>query len=203
MDIKTQSKQISKPIKLCYSGGLHLNRAQSLEVLCEVLKTMNINNNFELSIFTKPTDWELSRDALGRFDFVKYLGFVNPEDISGRLSAQDILVHVESFDPKIIKYTRLSISTKIPEYLSLAKPIIAIGPPNIASIEYLRSNHCGLIIDNINPESVLSVLKDFFTDKMQFDSLSDTAYALFKKNHETKEQQSLLEEKLISALNRA
>jgi hypothetical protein len=202
-DIKTKNRQISKPIKLCYSGGLHLNRALSLEVLCEVLKTMNTNNDFELSIFTKPADWELSRDALRRFDFVKYMGFVDPEEISGRLSTQDILVHVESFDPKIIKYTRLSISTKIPEYLSLAKPIIAIGPPDIASIEYLRSNHCALIIDNINQESVSSVLKDFFTDKMQFDKLSNTAYALFKKNHETKEQQSLLEEKLISALNRA
>jgi len=203
IEIKTQNKQISKPIKICYSGGLHLNRAQSLVALCEVLKTMNINNDFELSIYTKPADWENSGDGLSRFDFVKYMGFVNPEEISGRLSMQDILVHVESFDPKIIKYTRLSISTKIPEYLSLAKPIIAIGPPNIASIEYLRSNHCALIIDNLNSESVSSILKDFFTDKKQFDLLGNTAYALFKKNHEIKEQQSLLKGKIISALNPA
>ena len=202
-EIQTQNKQISKPLKLCYSGGLHLNRAQSLEVLCEVLKKMSINNDFELSIFTKPTDWEHSGDALSRFDFVKYMGFVKPEEISGRLMKQDILVHVESFDPKIIKYTRLSISTKIPEYLSLAKPIIAIGPPNIASIEYLSSNNCALIIDSINTESVSSVLKNLFNDKMQFDLLRNKAYALFKKNHETKEQQLLLKEKLISALNRS
>ena len=60
----------------------------------------------------------------------------------------DILLHVESFNEKMKKYTRLSISTKIPEYLASKRLIIAIGPVDIASIEYLKDNKAALILDN-------------------------------------------------------
>ena len=59
-----------------------------------------------------------------------------------------MLVHVESFDNKSRQLTKLSISTKIPEYLATGKPIIAIGPREVASLEYLKD--CSLWITNKN-----------------------------------------------------
>ena len=40
--------------------------------------------------------------------------------------------------------------TKIPEYLSSQKPIIAIGPSGIASIDYLKNNNAALVLDDFN-----------------------------------------------------
>ena len=48
------------------------------------------------------------------------------------------MVFVESFEEKYIDKTKYSLSTKVPEYLSLKKPILAIGPKNVGSMKYLK-----------------------------------------------------------------
>lgn len=195
---KTPAENGECQLKFCYSGGLHLNRYEILLAICEVLQQKQTDNNFKLSIFTKSTDWERYGTEFKKFDFVKYMGFVNPDEIIDQLRGQDFLIHVESFEPKFVKYTRLSISTKIPEYLSLKKPILAIGPPDIASIEYLSSNNCALIIEKIHFETIASKINILLSDKLFNEAISNRAYSLYKKNHVAKQQQMLLKEKIVN-----
>ena len=189
-------------INFCYSGGLHLDRSKSLLSICQVLQKLNTNKNFTLSIYSKELDWSKCEREFDEFDFVKYMGFIKSEEILEKLFKQDILIHVESFDPKIDKYTRLSISTKIPEYLSLAKPIIAIGPPNIASIEYLASNQCALILSENNTKTIESKLKAMLNDDKIMKSMCENAYLLFKKNHTSNHQRALLRD-IISSVSKS
>ena len=199
---KTEHSHNSTEIKFCYTGGLHLDRSKSLRSICEVLQNLKTNKKITVSIYTKEIDWLKCGHEFGDFDFVKYMGFVNSDEILDKLNEQDILIHVESFDPKIDKYTRLSISTKIPEYLSLAKPIIAIGPPNIASIEYLASNQCALILSENNIKTIESKLSAMLGDAKKMESMSNNAFKLFKKNHTSNRQRGLLREIIISAASK-
>jgi hypothetical protein len=51
------------------------------------------------------------------------------------------------------KFTRLSLLTKLPEYLATSRPIIAITPRNSAIWNYFKNYNnynCGLLINNIN-----------------------------------------------------
>jgi len=185
-------------LQFCYSGGLHLNRYKILLAICEVLQQKRSEQNIKLSVFTKTTDWEKYGGNFKKFDFVKYMGFLKPDELMNQLRKHDFLIHVESFEPKFVKYTRLSISTKIPEYLSLKKPILAIGPDDIASIEYLSSNNCALVVGKINDELIASKINILFSDKIFNDTISKMAYSLFKKNHEAKQQQVLLKEKIMN-----
>lgn len=189
-------------VNFCYSGGLHLDRSKSLLSICLALQKLNTNKNFTLSIYSKEMDWLKCGQEFDDFDFVKYMGFIKSEEILEKLIKQDILIHVESFDPKIVKYTRLSISTKIPEYLSMAKPIIAIGPPNIASIEYLASNQCALIFSENNTKNIESKLKTVLNDDNILKSMCENAYILFKNNHTSNLQRALLRN-IISSISKS
>jgi hypothetical protein len=44
----------------------------------------------------------------------------------------------------------LSVSTKIPEYLSTCKPIISFGPSIVASLKIQIENKIGFVLDSSN-----------------------------------------------------
>jgi hypothetical protein len=71
-----------------------------------------------------------------------YMGSLSKDELNEVIREADVLVHVESFDRNSIESTRLSVSTKIPEYLAMGRPVLAVGPPDVASMEFLRDAAC-------------------------------------------------------------
>jgi len=131
-------------LTLVYAGGLHYNRYKTLNLLAKLLKRYNHefggNRKAYLKIYSSQ---KLNRKMLKYLNIEgasEFCGKLNSKQLKETLNSCDILVHVESFDKKSIEATRLSISTKIPEYLSLGKPILAIGPEQIASMEFLEDS---------------------------------------------------------------
>ena len=57
----------------------------------------------------------------------------------------DVLVHAEAFDRYNKSLVRCAISTKIMDYLSVGRCILAIGPSDISSVEYLKDNNLALV----------------------------------------------------------
>jgi len=177
-------------ICFCYSGGLHLHRWQTLNLLCDALDRLETDKKIELRIYTNEVDWQLYKDKFENYSFVQYMGFVTQTEMLQELKNQTVLVHVESFEKQTLAYTRFSISTKIPEYLSTKKPILAIGPPDTASIEYLKSNRSAFVVDENREDLLLDELKRTMNVD-QREKMALNAYKLFKKNH-TKESQHLV-----------
>ena len=68
----------------------------------------------------------------------EYGGSLNPVQLKERLNTSDILVFAESFDPEQEEKVRYSLSTKVPEYMSTGRAILAIGPESVGSVSYLR-----------------------------------------------------------------
>lgn len=190
-EIPNEKIEDSETIRFCYSGGLHLNRWESLLFLCVSIRKFPFLKPIELTVFTKESDWNIHKNKFSNFLFVKYGGFLPHDQILKELNNQNILVHIESFDKQAACYTRLSISTKIPEYLSLKKPILAIGPAKIASIEYLKHNSCAFVVDK-QDSNVLNVELTKLTNKEICNNFSKNAYQLFLKNHTQKSQQFVL-----------
>ena len=56
------------------------------------------------------------------------------------------MVHVEAFDKKNRKITRLSLSTKISEYVASGAKVLAIGPAEVGSMRCLADRQLGLCI---------------------------------------------------------
>ena len=85
------------------------------------------------------------------------LGGITGADLDRVKLESDALVHVESFKNKNRHITRLSISTKIPEYLASNKRILAIGPKGIASIDYLLQNDVAYVVQSLKRKDINDV----------------------------------------------
>ena len=170
-------------ITLVYTGGLHFKRYLTLSLLARALKKYNENPlNIQKAMLKIYSGQELSKGVIKWLNILgasEYCGSLNPIQLKEILNSCEIPVHVESFDHKSIESTRLSISTKIPEYLSLGKPIIAIGPIHVASMEYLKDSVlCITQVDNIYFN-----LKEILNNNNLREILSKKALIKFEENH--------------------
>lgn len=183
----TDQDKSEEKISLCYAGGLHLNRWASLLELCNIIKDRE--EIHEIAIYTSQSDWKTVEQYFKEFSFVVYKGFIKQTNVLKTLNNYDVLIFIESFDENIKKYTRFSISTKIPEYLSLGKAIVAVGPSDIASIAYLKENDLAIVCDDTNRAEWKNVLKNSLTDKRLLKKNIENGKNIFFKNHYRKTQQ--------------
>lgn len=130
-------------IVMVYTGGLHFHRDITLSLLAEAIRKYNLNSNKRkafLSIYSTATPSKRMFQKLNIDGASKFCGGLDSDSVKDVLNNCDLPVHVESFSRKAIASTRLSVSTKISEYLSLGKCILAIGPEEIASMKYLADS---------------------------------------------------------------
>jgi glycosyltransferase involved in cell wall biosynthesis len=135
---------------LTYAGGLHFNRWKTLRGLGIAIKKFNDLNGrcVILKIYSHQNLNNKIVSSLNVDGATKFCGSLSSNEVKFELNDADILVHVESFSVESMESTRFSISTKIAEYLSVEKCILAIGPANIASMSFLRDS--AFCINEIN-----------------------------------------------------
>lgn len=157
-DISMDKTSSSDVVRFRYVGGLHLNRWRSLLALAQVFETLTRSGmSISLEICAPLKDVELYGKHFSSFTSVSRVFSVSPDEVTAVLKSCEVLVHVESFLPEDSRYTRLSVSTKIPQYMAARRPILAIGPSNLSSIQYVEQSRAGLIVTE---EGVSSTLKD-------------------------------------------
>ncbi|HEY9001046.1 MAG TPA: hypothetical protein VIM89_06825 [Mucilaginibacter sp.] len=180
-------------IVFSYFGGLHLLRWQTLLSFFKAVKNNRAYaaNDLEFRIYTSDADRAKYQHEFGQIAEVVFCDRVSQGALIGEMRKSNYLVHVEAFDEKIKKYTRLSISTKIPEYLVAQRPIIAIGPGDIASIEYLRDNDCAHVIADLNSPELSGIIDNSASEEYNKRLLAN-GWQLFLKNHEMQTQHDLL-----------
>jgi len=196
VDIKEPDKidlHKNEKIVFSYFGGLHLLRWQTLLSFFKSVKDSKAyaSQKLEFRIYTSDDDRAKYQHEFGQIAEAVFCDRVSQDALIGEMRKSNYLVHVEAFDEKIKKYTRLSISTKIPEYLVAQRPIIAIGPGDIASIEYLRDNDCAYVIADLNSPGLSGIIEDSATEEYNKRLLAN-GWQLFLKNHEMKTQHDLL-----------
>src|SRR5699024_4436504 len=176
------SNKKDESIRLIYAGGLHYKRYESLALIARAIS--KINNQLEkqlvrLDIYTFSKVEEKVREKIELHNSIEIHEPLNTMDLKRQLNLADILVHVESFDKKSIASTRLSISTKIPEYLSLGKPILAVGPDNISSMSYVRDNAFCIT----KPNLIEDELKKLIEDKELRKRLGEKSLKTYQEDH--------------------
>ncbi|MFB8544961.1 glycosyltransferase family protein [Enterococcus casseliflavus] len=185
----------NKKINLIYAGGLHYRRNETLQALVESIELYNKTSikKAHLSVYTNLNNMDNHSFKL-QSSCVTIHDIVSEEKLKIILNNCDIPVHVESFDKKSRIATRLSLSTKISEYLSLGKPILAIGPEEIASMRHLQdSAFCITELSDLN-EKLIVLLEN---DKLRSD-LSKKSENLYKKAHNKNRMQKELYEDLLN-----
>lgn len=150
-------------ITISYIGGLHLNR---WKMICEFAQIINqIGSSYILSINVYTTT-SLTQEMLQSFtnNHINYRGAVFGTELNKAFNDTDLLLHVESNEQYYRSLTKLSVSTKIPEYLATGKCIIGYGPIEVASMRLLSDNNIGIVIssdNNNNYQGLATALEDY------------------------------------------
>jgi hypothetical protein len=125
---------------LSYIGNLHSNRWTSLVEIGEQIDLINRERKMNATLRVYSAS-DLDKEVLDKITSIKCIDFkgaIPATEVLGVQRNSDILIHVEARDEISKASTRLSVSTKIFEYLAIGKPIFAYGPNDIASLQFLE-----------------------------------------------------------------
>lgn len=169
-------------IKLVYVGSLYYGRITILNQIGLSIQKYNKvakTKKAFLEIYTNNIPSKKENNLINIDNGSAYLGHLDIETLKLKLNEADILVFVESFEEKYIAKTKYSLSTKIPEYLSLRKAIFAVGPLDVSSMQYLEGVAFTVnLLDNID-----SKLEQVLTCQETRNIVAEKAYKKFLLYH--------------------
>jgi len=139
------SKCTSTTPQFLFTGNIYANRWKTLAMLADCLKKLDFGH---LDVYTSSPINNKIKKALEIPGYSSIHPAVTQEQVIMLQNNADILVHAEAFDSYNKCLVRCAISTKIMDYLSAGRSVLAIGPSDIASIEYITNSNLGFVANN-------------------------------------------------------
>ncbi len=178
-------------IKIVYTGNLAPERFQSLLKLAKLTDYLNSEKkHFEIDVYSGTILSNKNIKDLNKFRSLKYYGEIDNELIPKIQKDSDILLFLES-DNKIYKEKiKYSFSTKLIDYFFANRTILAIGPRNIAPIEYLDKNDSALIAEN--EKELQKILNNIIKNRNILSEYAEKAWNCGVRNHQREKIQTEL-----------
>lgn len=191
----------AEPIILLFAGSLHSNRWQVLALLAERVEHL-VASGIPLRMLVfgpEPSAEELAH--LDRPPLCQHGGLLTPAELKVAIAEADVLVHVEADDDASMQATRLSISTKIPEYLASGRSILALGPRGLASIDYLARYGAAIVLEPNDTDGLDQALRSLALDPNLSGGLTSRAFSLARANHQGPQTRRRLWDRLKAIVN--
>ena len=121
-----------------YVGGLHLGRDLVLAEVAEVLSRAEPSSTaWRIEIFAPDADRGRALRLADTYPSLHYEGNLTPDRVPAVLRSAGALLFLESAADTLFEFTRLSVSTKVPQYLASGRPILVLGPSRQSSVRAL------------------------------------------------------------------
>lgn len=186
----------SAPLQMVYTGNLYANRWKSLGMLVNVLERINRNGTkVQLYIYSATPLTAAMKTAMEREGTSFLMGCVSSSEVARIQRDADMLVLAEPTDLKNRLTVRQSFSTKIVDYLKAARPIVAVGPKDIASAKHLMNHDCAIVADN--EQELYEKISSVIDNAEQLQAYAVRAYMCGRSNHDKSQQQAMLRQDLF------
>lgn len=191
-------------IRLVYAGSLDLARWESLRTIALALRELRDKEGIQsqLVVYAAPAQLGEHRHALDVPPVTDLRGWVAPDQLPEVFHDTDVLVHVESFQPALTGYTKLSFSTKLSQYMMAGRCILAFGPADLGSIRVVRDAGAALVIGENNFDAVVAGLRQLLTDANIRQRIAQQGREWALQNVECRKGQAVFHQQLIAALQR-
>lgn len=192
-------KSNNNPLRIVYAGNLLWGRSDILGALAEALEKVNKENTkATLEIYTGSFVTPEMESKLNRGESSRIMGRRAYEEIVQIMHDADIVLHVESFDPRTIKIVRYSFSTKIIDCMQSGTAMMVIGPAGIASVEYPRQIPGVIVVDKI--EDIQQRVKDIVSNPSVLVESAQSINDFAQKNHSIDSVRKSLHDDFIELL---
>lgn len=131
------------PIKMLYTGNLLIGRFETVLAVSRALERINADGvKMELDVYSG--SYIAPEDQAKLSEYVHMKGVVSQAEVLRLQEQADILLFAEAMAGPYSKIARLSFSTKLTDYFHSGKCIFAVGPGDIAPMEYLKEKQAAL-----------------------------------------------------------
>lgn len=197
----TSPPRPSSVTKFAYVGGLHLNRWRVLREIGLVMQELGEEGlQIEATVYTHPRTPLAYRRNLTLPPVMKVAGSLDHEDVAAAQRNADWLIHVESFEEWDRRFTKLSISSKLPEYLAAARPVFAYGPGEVASMQYLIDLDCAVTVTEQNRDILKSALRRAATTPELGRQLGNAALSAARTRHDGPNERARFQQVIACAV---
>jgi hypothetical protein len=173
-------------IRFCYVGGLHLDRWRSLVEIGGCLDELsNSGLRAQLLVYAPQKDLERHGPQMSAVGTIRLMGTLRADEVSETLVQNHVLIHVESFHPTMRQFTRLSFSTKLPQYLAAGRPVLAYGPEELASCQYVSETGSGLVVGQQQRELLMNALMQLASQPALRNEMGERAWRTARLKHES------------------
>ena len=183
-NIIKKKRKDNDPLRLVYSGNLELGRNLQLETIADVIEDLSKDGlDIQLYVYSLSALSKSDQSKLNRPPYVRFMGPLHDNnEIINEIQNSDIVIHVESDKLKYKRITKYSVSTKISEYMSNSKCILAFGPKDVASMVYLSKNKSAILCHDKKDllENLNKVYKDLDI-KIQYERNALKTFNLMKE----------------------
>lgn len=170
------TERTDKKIKLVYAGNLGINRWKVLNLIGRSLEELRREGiEAQLDIYSSYTPTKRILRALTIPGALQFCGSVYGEELNRVKGEADILVHVEAFEKRYRQLTYTAMSTKISEYLGSGQTILAVGPKEAASIEFLKENNVALVVTNQSTDEIKDRVRRYIAEPQKCDDMCERA----------------------------
>ncbi len=165
-------------LSIVYFGNLGVGRVGSLLEIADYLKEEYPKQ--KIDVYGRPSTEDEKR--LTNHPSIILHGFVSQEQLLGIRDNSDILLHVESFDPKIVPKLKNAFSTKIAQCLCSGRCLLTYAPIDMASTEYLIEEGCACVTTTV--EEMREKLKTLIDSFEARNTYAELAKSTALKNHD-------------------
>ncbi|MHC1714452.1 MAG: hypothetical protein AB9858_02455 [Acidaminococcaceae bacterium] len=193
------SREYIEPYKIIYTGSLIIGRDDSLRRLIKQLDIINSRRTiFLLDVYTNTALSEEEKENISR-PYCIIHGAISQNEVFGKQHEADILLFLEAIDGKFSNSARLSFSTKITDYLSAGKTILAIGNSEGVPIRYFSNNDSALVCSS--EEQIANVLERIVENPDLLNEYARKCCDCGIKNHNSNEIQSTFDRIVLKTVN--
>ncbi len=182
---------------ISYIGNIRYNRNEQIVAIGKALKGLDIQGKPDfIDVYSGEKDPELLK-ILTEENGIKFHGSIPADKVLEVMGKSLAVIHTEAFDKTTRQIVAYSVSTKIADSLASGTALLAFGPAEVASMEYLIENEAAFCATS---ESKLSsVLSELISDNEKREKTVANAIALAKKNHDSARSGKMIIETLEEA----
>lgn len=136
--------EIAKPIRMLYTGNLFIGRDRSLLKIVNAIKKLP-ENSFVIDVYTQTQLSDEKRQAIESGNICRIYAPIPQKEVLEKQKEADVLIFLEDIDGPDAHTARLSFSTKITDYLSSGKCILAVGCEDTAPMQYFIDENAAIV----------------------------------------------------------
>lgn len=189
-----------KQLHFVYTGNIGDDRHRALVDIGKTISEVFEPQGAVLDIYSKTPLTEEMKTLVFGCDAIKFHGGISREEVERIQQDADFLVHVEGFSDRAIFSARMSFSTKIIDYMLMAKPILAYGPEEVNSIQTLKNHGTGFTATSIS--ELRRIMEKLAKGNFDCEVLTSSVKDYLTKHRNIKEIQAGIYQRLDELVNR-